>query len=354
MQSPSRAAITSNELLAALPARDIATLLPNLELVHLSVGTVLYEPGDLQNWAYFPAADCVAAKQYVTNSGATCAVALIGREGVVGSSLCMGIGRATTLVQVQSAGSAWRIRGDLLRRESDKDGVLRQSMLRHREGLLVQCSQTAVCNRHHTIEQQLCRWLLMLTDRLASDKLHMTQELIARMLGVRREGVTEYAGKLQRAGVIRYCRGRITVLDRAGLQAISCECYEAARDELARLLPWSQAVRGYQPGGGGGRVWGHGARENRRNRLAGREPDQIRVTLRQAFRPCPRRRHPPQLGLHQQRCMMAIPVRDVDPTPCPTTKPEPVMQPACRAIRPRRSTQSSHFRWSGWALPRAA
>lgn len=248
MQSSTHVAIAANELLAALPAQERAPLLPNLEFVHLGVGTVLYESGGPQNWAYFPA-DCIVAKQYVTDSGATCAVALIGREGIVGSSLCMRSGTEATLVQVQSTGSAWRIRGDLLRREADGDGVLRRSMLRHREGLLLQCGQTAVCNRHHTIEQQLCRWLLMLMDRLASDELCMTQELIARMLGVRREGVTETAGKLQRAGVIRYGRGRITVLDRARLQATSCECYETVRGELSRLLPWSLAVRGYQPGG---------------------------------------------------------------------------------------------------------
>ena len=248
MQSSAHVAIATNELLAALPAQERAPLLPNLELVHLGVGTVLYESGEPRSWTYFPT-DCVVAKQYVTDSGATSAVALIGREGMVGSSLCKGSGTATTLVQVQSAGSAWRIRRDLLRRAADVDGVLRQSMLRHREGLLLQSGQTAVCNRHHTIGQQLCRWLLMLMDRLASGELCMTQELIARMLGVRREGVTENAVKLQRAGVIRYGRGRLAVLDRAGLQAASCECYEVVRSELSRLLPWSLAVRGYQPQG---------------------------------------------------------------------------------------------------------
>lgn len=250
MPSSAHVAITTNELLAALPARELAPLLPNLEFVHLEVGTVLYSSGGPQSWAYFPT-DCVVAKQYVTDSGATSAVALVGREGMVGSSLCMGSGMVAKMAQVQSAGSAWRIRGNLLRREADGDGVLRQSMLRLREGLLLQCGQTAVCNRHHSIGQQLCRWLLMLMDRMASDELCLTQELIARMLGVRREGVTENAGKLQRAGVIRYGRGRITVLDRAGLQAASCECYESVRSELSRLLPWSLAIRGYQPQGTG-------------------------------------------------------------------------------------------------------
>lgn len=242
-----RTLIRPNELLAALPAREREHLAPHLEPVDVPVGTVLQEPGTPQAWAWFPAG-CVVSKLYVMCDGATSAVGLIGREGVVGLSLYMGGGRPSSLAVVQSAGPAFRIRGDILRREFDADGVLRQSMLRYAEGLLVQSGRTAACNRHHIVEQQVCRWLLMLMDRLASRDVAITQELMARMLGVRREGVTEAAGKLQRARIIRYSRGRITVLDRRRMQAASCECYDALRSELSRLLPWSLTIQGYDPG----------------------------------------------------------------------------------------------------------
>ncbi|MGH8214111.1 MAG: Crp/Fnr family transcriptional regulator [Rhodanobacteraceae bacterium] len=226
-----------NQLLAALPAGSREKLAAHLEPVDLRLGEALYEPGQMQQWVYFPAG-AVISKLYVMNSGATGAIALVGIEGVVGFSLYMGGGTAPTRAMVQIAGPAWRARGDVLRREFETDGNLRQLLLRYAEALLIQIGQTAVCNRHHTIDQQLCRWLLMLLDRLPSNQLVMTQELIARMLGVRRESVTQVAGKLQRAGVIRSTRGQISVLDRQRMEALACECYASVRGELARLLPW--------------------------------------------------------------------------------------------------------------------
>lgn len=230
-----------NELLAALPARERERLAPHLESVELRLGDILYEPGQLQKWVYFPTG-AVISKLYVMNTGATGAIALVGIEGVVGFSLYMGGGASPNRAAVQVAGPAYRIRGDVLRREFEADSILRELMLRYTEALLVQIGQTAVCNRHHTIDQQLCRWLLMILDRLPSEQMVMTQELIARMLGVRREGVTEAAGHLQRAGVIRYSRGHITVLDRQRMEVLACECYESVRRELARLLPWGDCT----------------------------------------------------------------------------------------------------------------
>jgi CRP-like cAMP-binding protein len=227
----------SNELLAALPARERERLAPHLQTLGLRLGEILYEPGQMQKWVYFPAG-AVISQLYVMDSGATGAIALVGVEGAVGFSLSTGGSTAPTQAAVQVAGPVCRIRGDVLRREFEDDGILRQLMLRYTEALLVQIGQTAVCNRHHTIDQQLCRWLLMILDRLPSDQMVMTQELIARMLGVRREGVTEAAGRLQRAGVIRYSRGHITVLDRQRMEGHACECYASVRHEFARLLPW--------------------------------------------------------------------------------------------------------------------
>lgn len=226
-----------NELLAALPVSNRQRLAPHLEPVNLRLGDTLYEPGQIQTWVYFPTG-AVVSKLYVMNTGGTGAIALVGIEGVVGFPLYMGGGSAPTRATVQIAGPAYRARGEVLRREFEGDGNLRQLMLRYTEALLIQIGQTAVCNRHHTIDQQLCRWLLMLLDRLPSNQLVMTQELIARMLGVRRESVTGVAGKLQRAEVIRYSRGNISVLDRQRLEGMACECYAAVRDGLARLLPW--------------------------------------------------------------------------------------------------------------------
>lgn len=237
MQVSSRKRAIPNELLSALPAKDHAQLASHLELINLPAGEVLYEPGQLQNWVYFPAG-AVISKLYMLGNGSTSAIALVGIEGVVGFSLYMGGRRAPTEAMVHCAGPAWRIRGDILRHEFETDGILRQLMLRYTEALLIQFGQTAVCNRQHSIDQQLCRWLLMILDRLPSNEMAMTQELLSRMLGVRREGVSEAAGKLRRADIIRYSRGRITVMDRPRLEALACECYGAVRTELARLMPW--------------------------------------------------------------------------------------------------------------------
>jgi CRP-like cAMP-binding protein len=245
MKTASHAQALPNELLGALPARDYAPLAKQLERFDLRAGEVLYEPGQLQNWVYFPAG-AVISKLYMMEGGGTGAIALVGIEGAVGFSLYMGGRRAPTEAMVQCAGPAYRIKGDLLRQEFDTDGTLRQLMLRYTESLLIQFGQTAVCNRHHSVDQQLCRWLLMILDRQRSNEIMMTQELLARMLGVRREGVSEAAGKLREAGIIHYSRGRITVLDRPRLEALACECYEAVRIELARLMPWC-GCRGCQP-----------------------------------------------------------------------------------------------------------
>lgn len=208
-----------------------------LEPVEMRLGEVLYESGKRQAHVYFPT-NSIVSLVYVMEDGASAEVAIAGHEGLVGISLFMGGDTTPSRALVQSAGSAFRIRGSRLRKEFDHGVALRQLLLRYTQALITQMSQTAVCNRHHTVDQQLCRWLLMSIDRLASNKLVMTQELIANMLGVRREGVTEAAGKLQAAGVIRYQRGRIEVTDRPKLERLSCECYEVVRKEYARLLPW--------------------------------------------------------------------------------------------------------------------
>jgi CRP-like cAMP-binding protein len=228
----------SNELLAALPEEEYERLLPLLEPVEMALGEVLYESGKRQAYVYFPT-DSIVSLVYVMENGSSAEVAIAGREGLVGVSLFMGGDTTPSRALVQSAGSGFRIRGSLLRKEFNNGEALRQLLLRYTQALLTQMSQTAVCNRHHTVDQQLCRWLLMSIDRLPSNKLVMTQELIANMLGVRREGVTEAAGKLQKADVILYQRGRIEVIDRPKLERMVCECYEVVRKEYARLLPWT-------------------------------------------------------------------------------------------------------------------
>ncbi len=228
----------SNELLAALPEEEYERLLPLLEPIDMALGEVLYESGKRQAYVYFPT-DSIVSLVYVMENGSSAEVAIAGREGLVGVSLFMGGDTTPSRALVQSAGSAFRIHGSLLRKAFNSGEALRQLLLRYTQALLTQMSQTAVCNRHHTVDQQLCRWLLMSIDRLPSNKLVMTQELIANMLGVRREGVTEAAGKLQKAGVILYQRGRIEVIDRLKLERMVCECYEVVRKEYARLLPWT-------------------------------------------------------------------------------------------------------------------
>ena len=224
-----------NRLLAALPADVQARLFPTLELVPVALGKVLYESGVQPRHVYFPV-DSIISLLYVMASGASAEISVIGNEGLLGVAVFMG-GRSTpSRAVVQSAGSAYRLAGKSLQDEFNRNGELAVLLLRYTQALVTQMAQTAVCNRHHSIDQQLCRWLLLSLDRLADNKLAMTQELIANMLGVRREGVTDAAGKLQRSGVIEYRRGHITVFDRARLEAMSCECYRVVKTETDRLL----------------------------------------------------------------------------------------------------------------------
>jgi CRP-like cAMP-binding protein len=211
-------------------------LLPNLELVPLPLGKALYESGDRLRHVYFPTT-AIVSLLYVMENGASAEIAVVGNEGIVGIALFMGGETMPNRAVVQSAGEAYRLNGQLLKEEFNRAGAFQHLLLRYTLAMLAQMAQTAVCNRHHTIDQQLCRWLLLSLDRLPTTQLLMTQELIANMLGVRREGVTEAAGKLQDAGLIQYNRGHITILDRAGLEERVCECYEVVRKEFLRLLP---------------------------------------------------------------------------------------------------------------------
>jgi CRP-like cAMP-binding protein len=229
---------SENYLLAALPAPESGRLYPHLELVPLPLGKVLYESGDQLQYVYFPILSIVSLL-YVMADGASAEIAVVGHEGIIGIALFMGGETMPNRAVVQSAGHAFRLKGHLLKEEFNRGGELQHLLLRYTQALLTQMSQTAVCNRHHSVDQQLCRWLLLSLDRLPSNELTMTQELIANMLGVRREGVTEAAGKLQSAGLIHYSRGRITVLDRPGLEARACECYRVVKTEFDRLLPYS-------------------------------------------------------------------------------------------------------------------
>lgn len=226
-----------NHLLAALSGDAYSRLLPHLELVALPLGTVLYESGDTLRHVYFPL-DCIVSLLYVMENGASAEISVVGNEGLIGVALFMGGESTTNRAIVQSAGHAYRLKGQLLKTEFNLHGDMLHLMLRYTQSLLTQMAQTAVCNRHHTIDQQLCRWLLLSLDRLSSNELTMTQELIANMLGVRREGVTDAAGKLQKLGVIEYCRGHITVLDRPRLEELCCECYSVVKAETDRLLPY--------------------------------------------------------------------------------------------------------------------
>ena len=230
-----------NHLLAALPEADWQRWQPQLEWVPLPLGQVLYESGCTMSHVYFPT-DAIVSLLYVMADGASAEIAVVGNEGVVGISLFMGGGSTPSRAVVQSAGQGWRLRASAIRDEFNDSPPVMHLMLRYTQALITQMAQTAVCNRHHVLDQQLCRWLLLSLDRLSGDELRMTQELIANMLGVRREGVTEAALKLQRDGLIRYSRGHITVLDRAGLEARTCECYEVVKKEYARLLPDLTAV----------------------------------------------------------------------------------------------------------------
>jgi CRP-like cAMP-binding protein len=226
-----------NLLLAALPAEVFDRLLPNLKPIALPLGKVIYEPGIELDHVYFPVPGCIISMLYVMTDGSSAEIAVVGDEGMVGIALFMGGGTTPSRALVQSAGQAFQLKGNELKKEFERHSGLQHLLLRYTQALITQMSQTAVCNRHHSVEQQLCRWLLLSLDRLATNELTMTQELIANMLGVRREGVTEAAGKLQAQGLIRYSRGRITVLDRPGLERQVCECYAVVKKEYDRLLP---------------------------------------------------------------------------------------------------------------------
>ena len=230
-----------NQLLAALPQSEWARWLPQLESVAMPLGRVLYESGTDSTHVYFPTSSIISLL-YVTENGSSAELAVVGHEGIVGISLFMGGLSTTNRAVVQSAGKAFRLRADLMLQEFNRAGPVLHLLLRYTQALLTQMAQTAVCNRHHSLDQQLCRWLLLSLDRLQSNELVVTQELIANMLGVRREGVTDAAGQLQKAGLIRYQRGHITVLDRPGLEARSCECYATLKNEYDRLLPATLAV----------------------------------------------------------------------------------------------------------------
>jgi CRP-like cAMP-binding protein len=225
-----------NHLLAALPAADYERLLPDLELIPLPLGWAVYESGGHLGYLYFPTTSIVSLL-YVMESGASAEIAVTGNDGLVGIALFMGGESTPSRAVVQSAGYGYRLKANILKREFELGGNLQHLALRYTQALITQMAQTAVCNRHHSVEQQLCRWLLLSLDRLPSNELSMTQELIANMLGVRREGVTEAAGKLQEDGLIHYSRGHITVLDRPKLEKRVCECYAVVKKEFDRLLP---------------------------------------------------------------------------------------------------------------------
>jgi CRP-like cAMP-binding protein len=230
-----------NRLLAGLPPAVFDRLSPNLESMQMPLGRVLYESGDSERYVYFPT-DCIVSLLYVMENGASAEISVVGNEGMVGVAVIMGGDSTLNRAVVQSAGHAYRMSAQHFKEEFVQHGPLLVMLLRYTQALLTQMAQTAVCNRHHSIDQQLARWLLLSLDRLPSNDLVMTQELIANMLGVRREGVTEAAGKLSRAGVITYHRGKITVLDRTALEALSCECYAVVKAESDRLLGSDSAV----------------------------------------------------------------------------------------------------------------
>jgi len=238
--APTASSPLENQLLNALPEMERARLFPHLKLVHLALGKVLSESGAALRYIYFPT-DSIVSLLYVMQNGASAEIAVVGNDGAVGVSLFMGGETTPSRAIVQSAGYAYRLRGDRLKEEFGRHGELLHVLLRYTQSLITQMAQTAVCNRHHSVDQQLCRWLLLSLDRLNGNELTMTHELIASLLGVRREGITEAAGKLQKRSAIRYARGKITVLDRAQLERCSCECYAVVKKETDRLRGRSAA-----------------------------------------------------------------------------------------------------------------
>jgi CRP-like cAMP-binding protein len=233
--------IKLNLLLAALPHAELKRWLPELELIEMPLGHVLYESGGTEKNVYFPTS-AIVSLLYVMKNGDAAEIAIVGNEGIVGISLFMGGNSTPSRAVVQSAGKGYRLNAQIVQDEFERAGPVTHLLLRYTQALMTQMAQTAVCNRHHSLDQQLCRWILLSLDRLPSNDLVMTQELIANMLGVRREGVTTGALKLQKAGLIRYSRGRITVLDRKGLERRVCECYAVVQEEYDRLLPLQVAA----------------------------------------------------------------------------------------------------------------
>jgi CRP-like cAMP-binding protein len=225
-----------NDIFHSIPDAEWGRLLPHIEPVELPLGMVLYEPGTKMRHVYFPST-AIVSLLYALEDGSSAEIAIVGREGVVGISIFMGGESTSSRAVVQSAGLGYRIHASLILQAFNESGPVMHLLLRYTQALITQMSQTAVCNRHHTLDQQFCRWLLLSLDRLSGNELVMTQELIANMLGVRREGVTEAAVKAQNAGLIRYARGHITVLDREGLEQRTCECYRVVKLEYDRLLP---------------------------------------------------------------------------------------------------------------------
>ncbi len=230
-----------NELFRYIPDEEWGRLLPHVEFVDLPLGKVLYEPGLKMRYVYFPST-AIVSLLYTAEDGSSAEIAIVGREGVVGISIFMGGESTSSRAVVQSSGFGYRISSSPILDEFNKSGPVMHLLLRYTQALITQMSQTAVCNRHHTLDQQFCRWLLLSIDRLSGNELVMTQELIANMLGVRREGVTGAALKMQKAGLIRYARGHITILDRAGLEQRTCECYRVVKEEYDRLLPQKMAI----------------------------------------------------------------------------------------------------------------
>ena len=230
-----------NYLFHSIPDPEWERLLPYIEPVSLPLGKVLYEPGTKMTHLYFPST-AIVSLLYALENGSSAEIAIVGNEGVVGISIFMGGDSTSSRAVVQSAGEGYRIKSSILKDEFNRAGPVMHLLLRYTQALITQMSQTAVCNRHHTLDQQFCRWLLLSHDRLTSNELIMTQELIANMLGVRREGVTEAALKVQKAGFIKYARGHITILDRLGLEKRTCECYQVVKSEYDRLLPEKMAI----------------------------------------------------------------------------------------------------------------
>jgi len=239
--TPAIADPRTNQLLAALPPAEWQRWQLELEPVEMPLGQVLYESGNTLSHVYFPST-AIVSLLYVMENGASAEIAVVGHEGIVGVALFMGGESTPSRAVVQSAGRGFRLKAQTIKHEFDRSPAVMHLLLRYTQALITQMAQTAVCNRHHSLDQQLCRWLLLSLDRLPGSELRMTQELIANMLGVRREGVTEAALKLQKAGLIRYARGRILVLDRDALERCSCECYAVVKKEYDRLLPAKPAV----------------------------------------------------------------------------------------------------------------